>query len=251
MLCTRNKRGDTLIEVILAVGIFSMVAVAVLAVMNGGASSAQLSLEATLAREEVDTQAEALRFIHSSYIAEKISGETEGLYTRLWQRITGQIGGSDSVKVVRSAWLTDEILNFNPGECSSLYDEHNGEAGKYGFVINTRKLGTTDDDVLMTSSSRSRSGSPILRDASTYPRLVYQNNSNEEEKKLASESGYDNLSSAEGIYIIAVEDPDSSYVSGRWTTAYYDFYIRTCWYGSGESAASTIYTLVRLSDPSQ
>ena len=237
----QSKRGDTLIEVILAVGIFSMVAVAVLAVMNGGASSAQLSLEATLAREEVDTQAEALRFIHSSYIAEKISGETEGLYTKLWQKVTGRSDGGN-VDVVSGVELTDDILNFNPGECSSLYED-GGEAKEYGFVINTRKLGTTDDDVLMTSSSRSRSGSPILRDASTYPRLVYQNNSNEEEKKLASESGYDNLSSAEGIYIITVEGDDGS-------SKYYDFYIRTCWYGSGESAPSTIYTLVRLSDPS-
>ena len=241
MLCTKNKRGDTLIEVILAVGIFSMVAVAVLAVMNGGASSAQLSLEATLAREEVDTQAEALRFIHSSYIAEKISGEAEGPYTKLWQRITG-IGGSDRVKVVRSAWLTDEILNYNPGECSSLYED-GGEAKEYGFVINTRKLGTGAASVLATGSDGMLSYTP------TYPRLVYNNGINEE-KKLASESGYNNLSSAEGVYIIAVEDPDSSYVSGRWTTAYYDFYIRTCWYGSGESAPSTIYTLVRLGDPS-
>lgn len=235
MFMVQSRRGDTLIEVILAVGIFSMVAVAVLAVMNGGASSAQLSLEATLAREEVDTQAEALRFIHSSYIAEKISGEAEGPYTKLWQRITG-IGGSDKINVVKSTQLTDEILNFNPGECSSLYDEHNGEAKKYGFVINTRKLDTGDASVLETGSDGMLSYTP------TYPRLVYSNGINEE-KKLVSESGYNNLNSAEGIYIITLEGDDGS-------SKYYDFYIRTCWYGSGESAASTIYTLVRLSDPS-
>lgn len=232
MFRAKNRRGDTLIEVILAVGIFSMVAVAVLAVMNGGASSAQLSLEATLAREEVDTQAEALRFIHSSYIAEKISGETEGLYTKLWQKVTGRSDGGN-VDVVSGVEL-DDILNFNPGECSSLYDEHNGEAKKYGFAINTRKLGMGADDVLATGNK--------LSAASTYPRLVYKNGANEE-KKLVSESGYNNLNSAEGIYIITVEGDDGS-------SKYYDFYIRTCWYGSGESAPSTIYTLVRLSDPS-
>lgn len=234
MFMVQSRRGDTLIEVILAVGIFSMVAVAVLAVMNGGASSAQLSLEATLAREEVDTQAEALRFIHSSYIAEKISGETGGLYTKLWQKVTGRSDGGN-VDVVSGVELTDDdILNFNPGECSSLYDEHNGEAKKYGFVINTRKLGMGADDVLATGNK--------LSAASTYPRLVYKNGANEE-KKLVSESGYNNLNSAEGIYIITVEGDDGS-------SKYYDFYIRTCWYGSGESASSTIYTLVRLSDPS-
>ena len=228
----QSKRGDTLIEVILAVGIFSMVAVAVLAVMNGGASSAQLSLEATLAREEVDTQAEALRFIHSSYIAEKISGGTGRPYTELWHKVTGRSDGGN-VDVVSGGELTDDILNFNPGECSSLYED-GGEAKEYGFVINTRKLGMGADDVLATGNK--------LSAASTYPRLVYKNGANEE-KKLVSESGYNNLNSAEGIYIITVEGDDGS-------SKYYDFYIRTCWYGSGESASSTIYTLVRLSDPS-
>ena len=45
-----GKRGDTLIEVMLAVGIFSMVAVAVVAVMSGGTSSAQTALETTLGK---------------------------------------------------------------------------------------------------------------------------------------------------------------------------------------------------------
>ena len=76
-----GKRGDTLIEVMLAVGIFSMVAVAVVAVMSGGTSSAQTALETTLTREAIDAQAEALRFIQSSYIAEK--DNVNGDYARL------------------------------------------------------------------------------------------------------------------------------------------------------------------------
>ena len=51
-----------------------MVAIAVVAVMTGGTSSAQNALETTLAREEIDTQAEALRFIHASYLADEESG---------------------------------------------------------------------------------------------------------------------------------------------------------------------------------
>ena len=61
------KKGDTLIEVLLAVGIFSMIAISVVAVMSGGTSSAQTALETTLTREEIDAQAEALRYIHDSY----------------------------------------------------------------------------------------------------------------------------------------------------------------------------------------
>lgn len=63
------QRGDTLVEVLFAVTIFSFVAVGGMAIMNQGTSSAQRSLELTLVREEIDSQAETLRFIHDSYIA--------------------------------------------------------------------------------------------------------------------------------------------------------------------------------------
>ena len=221
----QSKRGDTLIEVILAVGIFSMVAVAVLAVMNGGASSAQLSLEATLAREEVDTQAEALRFVHSSYIAEKISS-TNGKYTTLWNAIVGKASSDSGANA-----------EFSPAECASLYGD-TGES-KNGFIINTRGLGAIDT---MTDTSGIVEPKEKLIQTTTYPRLVYDDYND----TLVNNGESTNLVNAEGIYIVAVKGENEG-----GSLKYYDFYIRTCWYGSGESAASTIYTLVRLSDPSQ
>ncbi len=59
-----NMRGDTIIEVLLGITIFSMVAVGAMAVMNRGAAIAQQSLEITLTRQQVDAQAEMLRYIH-------------------------------------------------------------------------------------------------------------------------------------------------------------------------------------------
>lgn len=216
----KNKKGDTLIEVTLAVGIFSMVAVAVMAVMNGGAASAQMALEATLAREEVDMQAEALRFIQSAYIAEKSGGESNGKYGKLWSEITKKASNASD--------------NFPPSECSVLYGD-GGEATE-GFVINTRKLGVDGvGDVIITGKNN-------LRQAVTYPRLVYDDG----ESLTGSEST--DLKKAEGIYIMAVKDPGTNIGSNK-KSAFYDFYIRTCWYGNRESAPSTIYTLVRLGDP--
>lgn len=63
------QAGDTLIEVLFAVTVFSLVAVGSLSIMNQGTATAQRSLEITLVRQEIDGQAEALRFIHDSYIA--------------------------------------------------------------------------------------------------------------------------------------------------------------------------------------
>ncbi len=63
------SRGDTLVEVLFAITIFSLVAVSGLAIMNQGAATSQRALEITLVRQEIDAQAESLRFLNSSYVA--------------------------------------------------------------------------------------------------------------------------------------------------------------------------------------
>lgn len=67
-LSKKNTRGDTIIEVMLAITIFAMLAVGVLTLMNRGISSAQDALETTLVRQQIDGQAEALRFLHQAYM---------------------------------------------------------------------------------------------------------------------------------------------------------------------------------------
>lgn len=63
-----KTRGDTLIEVLFAVAVFSLVAVGALSIMNQGTATAQRALEITLVRQEIDAQAETLRFLNASYI---------------------------------------------------------------------------------------------------------------------------------------------------------------------------------------
>jgi type II secretory pathway pseudopilin PulG len=63
------ERGDTIIEVILAVVIFALIAVGSLTIMNQGLATAERSLEVTLVRQQMDAQAEALRYIHDVRLA--------------------------------------------------------------------------------------------------------------------------------------------------------------------------------------
>jgi len=56
-----RQRGDTIIEVLLAVTIFSLVAVGARVIMNQGTNAAQRALEITQVRHQIDAQAEALR----------------------------------------------------------------------------------------------------------------------------------------------------------------------------------------------
>lgn len=63
MLASRIKQsGDTIIEVMLAFSIFAMIAVGTTAIMNSSISSGQRSLEMTLVRQQIDAQAELLRY---------------------------------------------------------------------------------------------------------------------------------------------------------------------------------------------
>ncbi len=85
-----KSRGDTLIEVLFAITIFSLVAVGGISIMNQGTATSQRALEITLVRQEIDAQAETLRFLNASYIAAYQSGATS--YTgpaEQWRLIQG------------------------------------------------------------------------------------------------------------------------------------------------------------------
>ncbi|MGB4768631.1 MAG: type II secretion system protein [Candidatus Saccharimonas sp.] len=62
----RFERGDTLIELVIAFAIFSLAAIMTLSILNRGVSATQRSLEATLVRQQIDSQAELLRYIHAT-----------------------------------------------------------------------------------------------------------------------------------------------------------------------------------------
>jgi type II secretory pathway pseudopilin PulG len=248
-----HKRGDTLIEVALAIGIFSLVAVAVVSVVSGSTSNAQSALELTLTREEIDAQAEAIRFIQTSYIAGgnvNIQGNTK--YKVLWDEIVKKhaIVLSDT-----SDTVSNEILKYNPSTCEEIYKGDNLFDQK-AFIINTRNLGLEYDDEDKTFAEKiiispSKDKDNVFTQAVTYPRMLY----NDEEDTLLDRNSTADLAAVEGIYVVAVRDPDTTTIvqnSGvdDKKAAYYDFYIRTCWFAPGAKLPSTISTVIRLQDPS-
>lgn len=238
------KKGDTLIEVTLAIGIFSMVAIAVVAVMSGGTSGTQTALETTIAREEIDAQAEALRFIQSSYIADKDSGDTR--FSDIWKRITGTAISA----------TTPGATTYAPTSCADLYDstKDGSVSNLNAFIINTRKLGDSTanaGDIVV----RAKYDTNKFFQTTTYPRILYGRNASETEdnSELVSTSASNALYRAEGIYVVAVKDDKTTHIvtdtGSEIKQAFYDFYIRTCWYGSGADTPSTIATVIRLYDP--
>lgn len=228
------KKGDTLIEVTIAIGIFSMIAIGVASVMSSGSSGSQTALETTLAREEIDVQAEALRFIHSARISNQ--SNTTNSYNEIWQRITEN--------AIKGDELEESIAQFAPETCQALYNE-NTLASQHAFILNPKALASGDDAVFLASDA---TGAAKFAATSTYPRLIYGSSADDSGSLIAPDGT--ELFRAEGIYIVPVRDSGTNIVGyDDAQAAFYDFYIRTCWYGTDNERPSTISTVIRLYDP--
>jgi len=79
------QRGDTIIEVLLAVTVFSLVSVGSMAIMNRSANTAQQAIEITLVRQQIDAQVEALRAAHQAYSRLLTQEERD---SSMWVRLT-------------------------------------------------------------------------------------------------------------------------------------------------------------------
>lgn len=87
-----RQRGDTIIEVVMAVTLFSALAISVMGLMNSGIAMAQRSLELTLVRGQVDAQAELLRYVRDQ------AYRGDDVYIGLWKTLTARaVASADSM----------------------------------------------------------------------------------------------------------------------------------------------------------
>ncbi len=223
-----TRRGDTLVEVAFSIAIFALVCVFAISLMNSGVDTSQASMEISMARNEIDAQAEALRFVQNSFLSERELVQQE--YKPLWNAIK-------SLAISPSAI---DNLTATPDACSDLYQSGSVFANN-AFVLNTRHLDPSD-----ISSSLIRYNTGKLTETALYPRIIYREaggSATENSDELVERGYYDRVQRAEGIGVIAVRGDETS------SPEFYDFHIRTCWYAPGRSIPSTINTIVRLYNP--
>ena len=278
-----KKHGDTIIEVTLSITIFSLLAVLSLNLMNNGISNAQRTLEITMARNEIDAQAEALRYIHSSYVAERQLSRDQSQFRKLWDELRDKaIMDEDQLEDDEDLDMIKFDIN-NLNSCSEAYgsdvlyaQEGSAVYKMNSFVLNTRLLLPDMDttyagvsyDVLMKDiivavfRMTDENGNQVankLYAPTLYPRIIYSSigdsnrgigsnsnfNDDNDNGSLVEDKIYNRISRAEGIWIVAAGDQNSEV--GK--SSYYDFYIRTCWHSVGDKIPSTITTIVRLYNP--
>lgn len=216
------QRGDTIVEVLFAVAIFSFVMMAVLQVMQQGAIATQTALEISLARNQMNSQAEALRFINASQQSRQRTteaGETS-IYSDLWN------------------YLKLNFVKTTPSDWSSLTYKSNGKMNcidpgtiSRAFIIDVKHLnadGGYNSAIKMNNQ---------LKLASTYPRLVHENTIDDDNKIVTS---VNNFIQSEGIWVEMVRaDENNSSIA-------YDFHIRSCWEMTGRATPLTLGTIVRV-----
>lgn len=266
------KRGDTLIEVMFAFSVFSLVSILTVTMMNLGVAASERSLELVTVRNEINAQAEALRFIHSSYIAElnlprTCSDEAPKCqqFAPLWERIT-------SGDVVREPTTSPDdskryTIEMPITDCHQFY-ENDAEilVKNRAFILNTRKLlaqGNRDPNYNTNADAFIQALAPnpptrpevLFQEPQLSARVVYSSTTgadgedggnNSTNSLMVSQDPlrqYTRVARVEGIWIVGVKSDTTN------NPQYYDFYIGSCWYGSSSPSSTSIDTVVRLYNP--
>jgi type II secretory pathway pseudopilin PulG len=203
------QQGDTIVEVLFAVAVFAMVAVGCLSIMNQGTATAQRSLEITLVRQQINAQAEAIRYINQAYVAAyQKDGTTPTGTAAEWIKMTSKTAGKGA----------DSASNFGQtdnGACPSAVP------GQSPFIVNARTATVWD-----TKPSMVAPGGASLP---PYPQVIYNSDSS--------------INSAYGLWVEAVPSTNTT------GSGFVDFHIRACWEGPGSIAPITLGTIVRLYEP--
>lgn len=253
------KHGDTIIEVVFAITIFALISVITVALMSAGLSTAQASLELSMTRSEMDGQANAIRFIHNSFLSEREIPISSQEYRALWTKLSRDSDAATNTGLVNKP---ENLPALAVDSCAVPYSTDAGgikNSNLTAFVVNTRLLyGATSytTDELNQLFVGTKTYPDKFSETQLYPRIIYQQNkstaggavdSSENSDDELSESGlYRYIARAEGIWIIAVKDSTNS---NHTIPEFYDFHIRTCWIAPGRDRPTTIGTIIRLYNP--
>jgi type II secretory pathway pseudopilin PulG len=212
----KTRYGDTIVEAIIAISIYSIVAVLALGMMNNGLSRAQKNLESTMSRLAIDTQSDSLRYIYEAYITSlKRDSSAEGdFFSKIWKTKWSGSGTPQPVLYSVDAGLSNvndassceeaiandramyPVFVLNPRALMSVeHDSNWGSTGYYGFDKSSGQAtwGTIAENVVVydkKDAAGSASSDPNIKAAPLYPRLVYRTMNGDDSKIPDIDPGY-------------------------------------------------------------
>lgn len=210
MRLRRQERGDTIIEVLFAVAVFAMVAVGCMTIMNQATATAQRSLEITLVRQQIDAQAEAIRYIHQAYVAGfQRGGPAPSGTAAEWPKIANMASG-------KGASRASDFGVVNGMQCPS------SAPGEKPFILNARTA-------RLYPTAAPAMAPPAGMSVPPFAQVQYNPDSS--------------VARTYGLWIESVPSPAVS------QTGFVDFHIRACWESPGATRPMTLGTIVRLYEP--
>jgi type II secretory pathway pseudopilin PulG len=207
----RQEKGDTLIEVLFAVTVFSFIVVSAMSLMNQGVAASQRSLEITTVRQQMDGQAETLRFLHESYI----HAYKAGFVYNTSDALTSP--GEEYYKLIQFVQASGRTASSQFGGTATCVVP--SDKGK-DFIMNPVAATMVNTSMKAT----------IFQKASTFAQLTY--------------GAGNSLNQSQGIWIEAIRSPSNGTTAG-----YIDFHIRACWDAPGLDTPMNLGTIVRLYEP--
>lgn len=177
--------------------------------MNQGTAAAQRALEITLVRQQMDGQAQAIRYIHKAYVAayQKDGVAPAGIAAE-WVKMTNKTTGKGATGASDFGATSGTACPATiPGEKPFLVNAHTATLWTGVPAMNAPSGGSLPP----------------------YAQVIYNNDSS--------------INSAYGIWVEAVPstNPDGP--------GFVDFHIRACWDSAGSSNPMTLGTIVRLYEP--
>lgn len=151
MLKRRSESGDTLIEVLFAITVFALIVVSSLSIMNQGVATSQRALELSLVRQQMDAQADTLRFLQSSYVQAYGAGIT-------YNASDPASPAKEYYKIIQQVRTVTSASQFGTVPC--------GTPPTNSFILNTR-LATVE-----TTAT-------VFKYPTTFAQLKYNNTTNQ------------------------------------------------------------------------
>lgn len=255
--------GDTIVEAVVAIAIYSIVAVLALTSMSSGLSAAQRNLESSMSRAAIDSQSDTLRYFYESYVAVKAGKADKAHYEDIWNRI--KPNGKNNPEPTDLGTLSDASCEaLIEADKIAVENDRNHATDKLSiFALSGRgALGTVRASGLTYYGFGSASmdeSTYLARQvvepteiiaAPLYPRITYKNIDSSE--TLSDENYATDILTSEGSGGVrqsrVVKNSEGVWVFPRKTEMSYDFYVRTCWNPVGSKMPSTFTSVVRLYD---
>jgi prepilin-type N-terminal cleavage/methylation domain-containing protein len=234
----KNQRGDTLIEVLIAVAVLSLATVMTMTVVNNSHREILAEINRETVRSQVNSQAELLQYFHD--MAEQLGAagadanwlSGKPIEVEFWDYIRAL-----ALENPEGSTLTEAADTCGPGIVEGT------TRGSAFYITRVKPKDGASDSLILREDSEDFKENFIHTNTGSDYRIIIKDAS----KRLRHESRW-SASPGQGIWINAIhKTANTNSPTADEPNNYYDFYIKACWL-SANSTEDRFSLLIRLNN---